>query len=118
MSSISNSSFIFILTGPFPPQQARAPDPNLKGWIDFDDQEGIGYNHSQRLIRLGALPRRYGMELRHLRYFTTAVLEGSVTKAAKRLNIAQPPLSRQLKQAPRRKSASHCGARKPSVEDN
>ena len=38
------------------------------------------------------------MELRHLRYFTTAVLEGSVTKAAKRLNIAQPPLSRQLKQ--------------------
>jgi len=38
------------------------------------------------------------MELRHLRYFTTAVCEGSVTKAAKRLNIAQPPLSRQIRQ--------------------
>jgi LysR family transcriptional regulator, benzoate and cis,cis-muconate-responsive activator of ben and cat genes len=38
------------------------------------------------------------MELRHLRYFTTAVWEGSVTKGAKRLNIAQPPLSRQIRQ--------------------
>jgi DNA-binding transcriptional LysR family regulator len=38
------------------------------------------------------------MELRHLRYFTTAVWEGGVTKAAKRLNIAQPPLSRQIRQ--------------------
>src|SRR5215213_4459136 len=39
-----------------------------------------------------------GMELRHLRYFVAAVREGSVTRAAKTLNMAQPPLSRQLHQ--------------------
>jgi LysR family transcriptional regulator, benzoate and cis,cis-muconate-responsive activator of ben and cat genes len=39
-----------------------------------------------------------GMELRHLRYFVASVREGSVTRAAKTLNMAQPPLSRQLQQ--------------------
>lgn len=38
------------------------------------------------------------MELRHLRYFVTTVREGSVTRAAKKLNMAQPPLSRQIHQ--------------------
>jgi DNA-binding transcriptional LysR family regulator len=38
------------------------------------------------------------MELRHLRYFVTMVREGSVTRAAKKLNMAQPPLSRQIHQ--------------------
>lgn len=36
------------------------------------------------------------MELKHLRYFVTVVEEQSITKAADKLCIAQPPLSRQI----------------------
>ncbi|WP_051344346.1 LysR family transcriptional regulator [Alicyclobacillus herbarius] len=38
------------------------------------------------------------MDLRHLRYFVTIAEEGQVTAAARRLRMAQPPLSRQLKE--------------------
>ena len=37
------------------------------------------------------------MELRHLRYFVTAAEEGSISRAAARLNISQPAVSRQLR---------------------
>lgn len=38
------------------------------------------------------------MDMRQLRYFLTIAQEGQVTRAAKLLNMEQPPLSRQLKQ--------------------
>lgn len=37
------------------------------------------------------------MDLRQLRYFLTVANEGQVTSAAKKLNMEQPPLSRQLR---------------------
>jgi hypothetical protein len=48
------------------------------------------------------------MSLREIKYFLAIVQEGNITTAAQRLHMAQPPLSRQMKQLEEHLGAKLC----------
>ncbi len=59
--------------------------------------------------------RRVGVNHQHLRAFHVIATEGSISRAARRLNVAQPTLSQQLKALEERHQAALFNGRKPPL---
>ena len=56
------------------------------------------------------------MDLRHLHAFVAVAEEGTFTKAARRLHISQPPLSKQVQQLERELATTLFVRRRDGIE--